>query len=212
MKEKEICGDTPNSPRDTAESADIIQGADELGLLLRAKNGDDDAFSALVDNYTPMLSAAAAQYRGEVSDQDLEEISQEALLAFHRAIMRYDPLRGNVKFGLYAKVCVNKAIISALRKISRTKKHIEYLPLDDAPGNSEASPADSVIEREKERSLRRLINDNLSEYESAVWWLCYSGIGTDEIAVRTGRSKKSVENALSRVRRKLRAFLTQNKQ
>lgn len=204
--------DKKNAAGTQASSDNAYCSADEIGLLIRAKDGNDAAFSRLVEKYTPMLRAATSQYRGEVSEQDIEEISQEALLAFHRAIMRYDPLRGNVKFGLYAKVCVNKAIISALRKISRTKKHIEYLPMDDAPQNGDASPADSIIEEEKELSLRRLINDNLSEYERTVWWLCYSGVDTDEIAAITGRPKKSVENALSRVRRKLRTLLSQRNQ
>ena len=189
------------------EKKDGMSDSEQLKLLLCAREGNEEAFAELVHLYTPMLRAAAAQYSSEVSAQDLEELSQEALLAFHRAVMRYDPLRGEVKFGLYAKVCVNKALISALRKISRNKKYTEYIPVDDAP---DTSPADSLIEYENERSLRRLINENLSDYERTVWWLYYAGADAAHIAEQTGRSKRSAENAITRVRRKLRALITQS--
>ena len=187
-----------------------MSDSEQLKLLLCAREGNEEAFAELVHLYTPMLRAAAAQYSSEVSAQDLEELSQEALLAFHRAVMRYDPLRGEVKFGLYAKVCVNKALISALRKISRNKKYTEYIPVDDAHDIADTSPADSLIEYENERSLRRLINENLSDYERTVWWLYYAGADAAHIAEQTGRSKRSAENAITRVRRKLRALITQS--
>ncbi len=179
-------------------------------LLLRARGGDSHAFDLLVKKYRPMLGAAASQYRGEVNDQDFEEIEQEALLAFHRAVMKYDILRGEVSFGLYAKICVNKAIISALRKISHRKKHYELLPIDAAEAIDAKGPADILIEQENEQRLKDLINAHLSEFESRVWWMYYSGVGADEIAEREKRSKKSIENAITRAKSKLRTLLTAN--
>ncbi len=208
MLDKSLAMDHEN---DTSNSSRLDGKTDHLRLLLRAKKGDSEAFEHLAAEYHPLLVAAVSQYRGEVDAQDLEEIEQEALLAFHRAVMKYDVLRGEVKFGLYAKVCVNKAIISALRKISRSNKHLVLVPFDDPSLSGAACPADSVIERENERELRRIIKKNLSDFENSVWWLYYSGMGADDISVKVGRPKKSVENAISRVRRKLRIILTQNK-
>ena len=185
--------------------------AQEIVLLLRARSGDEQAFAQLVAGYRPMLGAAVSQYRGEVSAQDLEEIEQEALVAFHRAAMRYDVLRKNVRFGLYAKVCVNKAMISALRRIGRNKKHLEYVPLEAAMDVSSDLPADPIAERESEARLRSLIKDNLSDLENTVWWLYYSGTDIDGIATCTGKPKRSVENALSRARKKLRNIIVQSK-
>ena len=179
MKEKRSEENTAALPHEYA--------APEIVLLLRARSGDEQAFAQLVAGYRPMLGAAVAQYRGEVSTQDLEELEQEALVAFHRAAMRYDVLRKNVRFGLYAKVCVNNAEISA------------------------DSPADSVAERESEARLRSLIKGSLSDFENTVWWLYYSGADIDSIAARTGKPKRSVENALGRARKKLRTILTQSK-
>lgn len=197
---------------DRAKAPLLGDDAAHLRLILKARDGDSNAFEQLAAEYSPMLSSAVSQYRGEVGAQDFEEIEQEALLAFHRAVMKYDILRRDVKFGLYARVCVNKAIISALRKITLRKKHYELVPIDDATEVGTSCPADSVIERENERALRKIIRDNLSDFENTVWWQYYAGVSTDEIARRTGRSKKSVGNAITRVRRKLRTILEHNKQ
>lgn len=203
------CKKAPTTPHLDRSECSSLQDTEQLQLLWCAKDGDDEAFSKLTETYAPMLRAAVHQYRGEISEQDTEELEQEALLAFHRAVQRYDPLRGEIKFGLYAKVCVNKAMISALRRITRNRQRIEYVPMVDDRGDSAPSPADSVIEREDERSLRRLIDSNLSNLERRVWWLYYSGAGADEIAQVTGKSKKSIENAIFRVRKKLRTILSE---
>lgn len=198
-------------PAQESKGGESAKKASGTELLLRAREGDSRAFDMLVKQYRPMLGAAAAQYRGEVNDQDFEEIEQEALLAFHRAVMKYDLRIENVSFGLYAKICVNKAIISALRKISHRKKHFELLPIDAAKAIDAKGPADILIERENEQRLKDLINAHLSEFESRVWWMYYSGAGADDIAEREGKSKKSIENAISRAKSKLRMLLAENK-
>ncbi len=203
------CKKDHNTPHLDRSECSSLQDAEQLRLLWCARDGDEEAFSELMKTYAPMLGSAVHQYRGEINEQDIEELNQEALLAFHRAVQRYDPLRGDVKFGLYAKVCVNKAMISALRRITRNRQRIEYVPMVDDRGDGAPSPAESVIEREDERSLRRLINNNLSDLERRVWWLYYSGAGADEIARITGKPKKSIDNAIFRVRKKLRAILSE---
>ena len=82
--------------------------ASHTGLLLLAKEGDGDAFARLAEEYKPMLDAAVASYKSDLCEQDVEELHQEALLAFHRAVQSYELLYGNVSFGLYAKICVGK--------------------------------------------------------------------------------------------------------
>ena len=79
-----------------------------LRLLLLAKEGDEASFACLAEKFKPLLEAAVAQYRAELLPQDIEELSQEALVAFHSAVKSYDPSYKNVSFGLYAKICVNK--------------------------------------------------------------------------------------------------------
>ena len=174
-----------------------------LRLLILAKEGDEASFACLADRFKPLLDAAVAQYR--------EELRQEALVAFHRAVKSYDYSYEKVSFGLYAKICVNKAIISALRVIWRSSS-TDVLSIDEVyePHGvfEDDDPAAELIEREKAAELSRRISEHLSEYENKVWWLYFSGLSPAQIAQKEGRSPKSVGNALCRIRQKLRDLLS----
>ncbi len=182
-----------------------------LRLLILAKEGDEASFACLADRFKPLLEAAVAQYRAELLPQDMEELRQEALVAFHRAVKSYDYSYEKVSFGLYAKICVNKAIISALRVIWRSSS-TDVLSIDEVyePHGifEDDDPAAELIEREKAAELSRRISDHLSEYENKVWWLYFSGLSPAQIAQKVGRSPKSVGNALCRIRQKLRDLLS----
>ena len=192
-----------------SEKEKSLVSASHTGLLLLAKEGDGDAFVRLVEEYKPMLDSAVAVYRDGLCDQDIEELHQEALLAFHRAVQSYELLYGNVSFGLYAKICVGKAIVSALRQLKKNAG-ITVIPLDEIEPSAltVSDPASSVIERESAAELRAFIRENLSKYENSVWWMHYSGMSIDEIAESLGSNKKSVSNALARIKRKLRTLLS----
>ncbi len=186
-----------------------LVSASHIGLLLLAKEGDGDAFARLAQEYKPMLDSACISHKSELGDQDYEELRQEALLAFHRAIQSYELLYGNVSFGLYAKICVNKAVISALRHFKKSA-NIVVVPLDEIEPSQLTSndPVSDVIERESAAELRAFIRENLSKYENSVWWMYYSGMSIDEIAESLSAEKKSVSNALARIKRKLRTLLS----
>ena len=193
----------------TPEKEKSLMSASHTGLLLLAKEGDGDAFARLAEEYKPMLDSAVASYKSDLCDQDIEELHQEALLAFHRAVQSYELLYGNVSFGLYAKICVSKALVSALRQL---KKHggVVVIPLDEIEPSelTVSDPASSVIEKESAAELRAFIRENLSKYENSVWWMHYSGMSIEEIAESLGSTKKSVSNALARIKRKLRSLLS----
>lgn len=195
--------------RSDSEKEKSLTSASHTGLLLLAKEGDGDAFARLAEEYKPMLDSAVASYKSDLCDQDIEELHQEALLAFHRAVQSYELLYGNVSFGLYAKICVSKALVSALRQL---KKHggVVVIPLDEIEPSelTVSDPASSVIEKESAAELRAFIRENLSKYENSVWWMHYSGMSIEEIAESLGSTKKSVSNALARIKRKLRSLLS----
>ena len=174
--------------------------ASHTGLLLLAKEGDGDAFARLADEYKPMLDAAVASYRSDLCEQDIEELYQEALLAFHRAVQSYEPLYGNVSFGLYAKICVGKALVSALRQLKKNSG-VVVIPLDEIEPSELTvnDPASAFIERESAAELRALIRENLSKYENSVWWMHYSGMSIDEIAIRMNENPEHIANIVERL-------------
>ena len=74
----------------------------------------------------------------------------------------------------------------------------------------EEDVAAGVVAEEAYMELYRRIEAVLSPYESHVWWLYLSGQTTGAIAASLGKDERSVQNAIYRIRKKLRAALHPN--
>ena len=180
-------------------------------LLLQAQGGDQKAFEELLDRYAPLIDSMTRQFSANptFSVQDREDLRQEALVAFYRALMQFDTDRGQVQFGLYAKECIRNRLISHLRTL---KRHGQVLSLEesenvDAQPSDGDNPADCLAEEEAYLSLCRQVSGILSDYENRIWWLYLSGRTAKEVAVLMECDEKSVQNAVYRIRKKLRSGL-----
>lgn len=172
-------------------------------------SGDSNAFSELVDRYSPMLKKIIGIYTtDEMSKEDIEDLGQEELIAFYRAIINFDKEQQDVEFGLYAKICVTNSMISYKR--AAAKKSNEALIGDDEM-NSIYDP-DSEVSRlfeikESERELGEQIEKTLSQYENEVWSYYVNGYSSKEIAIKLNSNEKSIDNAIFRIRKKLKTLL-----
>ena len=172
-------------------------------------SGDSDAFSELVEMYNPMLKKILNAYTTEeMSREDVEDLGQEELIAFYRAIINFDKEQSNVEFGLYAKICVTNSMISLKRYAF--KKSNESL-VGDEEMNNITDPDGEVSKffemRESERELGEQIEKTLSHYENEVWSYYVNGYSSREIAKKLNSSEKSIDNAIFRIRRKLKTLL-----
>ncbi len=179
------------------------QDPELAGRLIAARGGDESAFAELIREYSPLLRSVVAAYGRGLPRADLEEIGQEALLAFYSAVKSYDPLYGSVTFGLYAKLCVRNRVINAVSSIRPAPE-----PLPDDTDASSPSPLSEYLAKESLDELRERIRSCLSDFENTVFWQFYAGVPVSTIAAGTGRSKRSIENALYRIRTKLRRELS----
>ena len=178
-------------------------------LLQRAREGDQAAFEELLNLYRPLIDAMTEQFGASRPSLDREDLRQEAVVCFYKALLRFDTKQTEVQFGLYAKECIKNGLISSLRAL---KKHEHVLLLDDGPETAETAPADEdpslkILEAESYLEISRRICDALSEYENRIWWLYLAGRTAKEIATLIGRDEKSVQNAIYRIRKKLRAVI-----
>lgn len=172
-------------------------------------SGDSQAFSRLVDKYSPMLKKILDSYTTEdMSTEDIEDLGQEELIAFYRAIISFDKEQSGVEFGLYAKICITNSMISYKR--ASAKRRNEAL-IGDERMNTILDPEGEVsrfIEmQESERELGAQIERSLSQYENEVWSYYVNGYSTKEIALRLNSSDKSIDNAIFRIRKKLKTLL-----
>lgn len=176
-------------------------------LLELAASGDPEAFSTLVRMYEPMLKKALKSYDTEgMSREDIEDLRQEQLVAFYRAIISFRREQEDVEFGLYARICVVNSMASYKRAM--VKRSREELIDEETMNNISdptAEPPRIVEMRESEEELDRQIERTLSPYENEVWTHHLNGCSTHDIAQMLSSSEKSVDNALFRIRKKLRA-------
>ena len=186
-------------------------------LAIKAAGGDSAAEEALVSEYSRLVRVCARPYF--LAGGDSEDLIQEGMLGLLSAIRTFDPNKG-AKFSSYAEFCVRRRIYSAI-KLASGNKHTplnSYISLE-SPQLDESSthsayflrvPEDFVIARERVGEVERLLYGALSRFESSVLELYLEGMPYKDMAIRLGKSDKSVDNAVQRIRKKLSQILTQN--
>ena len=178
-------------------------------LICRARQNDDEAFEELLGRYTPLIENMTSQFTALCGQsEDREDLRQEAILGFYKALTRYNTDQTEVQFGLYAKECIRNRLTSYLRSL---KKHEQVRLLEDEESemleDTEQDPANRIVEQETYLALYNRIRNTLSDYENRVWWMYLSGRTAAEIASGLGKDEKSVQNAIYRIRRKLRSVI-----
>ena len=181
--------------------------AETIHLLADARDGSSKALAELISMYEPLTESLLKKYfRSELPFDDLEDVRQEMLIVFCNAVMTYNPEQRDVEFGLYAKICMERGLVSLLRAMKK-RLVIEQMPENEALHNVGDDPAGQVAESESIAELWKLIKENLSDYENKVWNLHLSGHSSAATADMLGRDVKSIDNALCRIRVKLRKAL-----
>ena len=176
-------------------------------LIRRVREDDQSAFAELLSLYEPLLHAEVARYGAGMCDSDTEDLRQLALLAFYRAARNFDLAQSEVEFGLFAKICISNALISQVRAMSNRATEFSSVSFDEGDGG-EGDPARRLMEQEAAEALLSRIRSLLSSYENRVWSLYVAGLSAAQIASRLGKTPRSVENAVYRIRQKLRTALS----
>lgn len=178
----------------------------ENEILSLAKEGDNEAVNLIIKKYRGAVEAAAVKFINTSLDKD--DLVQEGMIGLLAAVKSYDRSKG-AKFSTYCFTCINNSIQTALRKLNR-KKDIpdkDVVPLEEEfVGDSSAylSAEDSFLAQESVSLLTNLLKNNLSEFENSVLRLHMVGCSYSEIGERLSKSPKAIDNALQRIRKKLK--------
>ena len=179
--------------------------ASDEQLAALAKAGDDSALSLLILRMTPMIRRKAGQYH--LPGMDAEDVVQEGLLGLLKAVRLYDEAISS--FATYASLCVSSHMASAAKAaLSQKSRPLrDYAPLDqhDSFPEPAVGPEDQAILSEQMEYLYGKIATLLSSFEQETLRLYLSGLSYQRIAQLQHTSAKAVDNALQRVRRKLRS-------
>ena len=186
---------------DDNELVSIIQSGGQDTKLSR------DAVTVLISRYLGLVRKKAGAF--SCSGAESEDLAQEGLLAFMRAVSAFEPDRG-AKFSTFAAVCVTNGIRSAVLRLSKGAE--ETLPENiDEKAEDSITPENIWFEKETISGLYKEMELLLSEKEWSIFRLYLGGASYGEIAVRLAISEKSVDNAVFRVRKKLKRLLSYDK-
>lgn len=186
--------------------SELEQMSDEA-LCTALQNGTSAAGDILAHRYRKLVRCCAHPYF--LAGGDSEDLLQEGMFGLIKAMREFQADR-EASFQTFAEVCIRSRLCSVIRA-SRAGKHSplnESVPLnafllDAQPQYSQLDPEDLLIDREKAAALLNQVRSQLSELEVRVLDLYLDGCSCGEIAATVGKSYKSVDNAVQRIRRKI---------
>ncbi len=184
--------------------SDII-GKTSAESLEKAQSGDSKSIETILVECRGLVEAIAKKYSD--SPVEHEDLVQEGMIGLFKAVRSFDKSKG-ASFRTYANTCIDNAVQSAVRKVTRQKDIpkndvVEYQEEDIPISNSESSAEDEYIRLEMLERLSQAIYDRLSKFEQDVFALYMSGLSYGDIAEKLGKTEKSVDNALQRIKNKL---------
>lgn len=179
-------------------------------LIECIRAGDELAFEKLSKRYSSVIYGKASQFAKSISSEDKDDLVQESYIAFLHAVNSYNADK-NASFKTYVNRCIfNK--LSTVYANEQRKKKIPYnsiLPIDDeelSDIGSNASPEQQFIDNEGFTDLQKKIKKSLSSFEQKVLSQYLSGSTYVQMACSLNTTVKAVDNALVRIRKKLRCI------
>lgn len=164
--------------------------------LRRCREGDEDALTELLVDFTPLVRYVAREFAG-VSRDDMEDLLQEGYISIINAAKRYESARG--KFSSFSFSCVRNRMISSLRrgkdKFSLVSLSPEIFENITSPEISDREASCDWFEEELFRGLTPL--------ETAVLDAFLETGSISGAAIVLEWPRKRVDNALQRVRKKI---------
>lgn len=191
-------------------------------LIQDLRKGEVEIMDYIMEKYKNLVrkKARAMFLLGGEND----DLIQEGMIGLFKAVNDFKPEQGK-SFHSFAELCISRQMYTAI-EASKRKKHIplnSYVSIyDDATGDEEAkntplvetlqteantNPEDLLIGKEYVGRLEAELNDLLSTFEKKVLYLHLRGTDYQTIAKLLGRSAKTVDNAIQRIKLKAKKIV-----
>ena len=185
----------------------------EVQLMLRAKKGDDEAFSKLVSTYQDRLTTIFLHMTQ--NQEAAEDLAQDVFMRIYRARNGYQP---NAKFSTWLFRIANNLAINAHRK--KVKRKEVALPAGETTSMSGLRPEGTALadksalmptrqlDKHELQSVVQKAMDQLNERQRLTVLLHkFEGMSYTEIAETMEMTVPAVKSLLSRARDSLRTSL-----
>ena len=189
-------------------------GIKDEELIFRFKNGESEILDYLMEKYKNMVRKKARTMFLIGGEND--DLIQEGMIGLFKAVRDYQPDK-DASFQTFAGICVDRQIYNAIQSSNRQKHQPlnSYISLSEQDGENEEhlgdawveNPESIIIDQENVQSLEQEITTTLSPMENQVLEYYLAGNGYGEIAQIMGKAPKSIDNALQRIRTKIKEQL-----
>lgn len=173
-------------------------------LICRLRAGERSIEEYLLEKYKPFVKSKSRVLF--LVGGDREDLIQEGMIGLFKAIRDFNPEKG-VPFSAFAKLCVERQLYTVIEAAGRLKN----APLNAYISLSEETDClmdhgieEAVIEKASFQQICKKVKSCLSSMENEVLELYLEGRDYTEIAKIMGKSEKSVDNALQRIKTKIR--------
>lgn len=184
-------------------------------LIEQLRAGDKGIMDYILNKYKPLvLGKANVMY---LIGGDTDDLIQEGMIGLFKAIRDFRSDRESTFFH-FAEICITRQLYSAVEASNR-KKHVplntyvsfysqtgeegkslaETLPTDDMD-----NPEQMIIHQENLRTFWEQLKGRLSKMERQVLDEYLKGLNYRQIAEKLEKSPKAIDNALSRIKSKIK--------
>ena len=190
-------------------------------LIDRLRGGESPIMDYICDKYKNLVRSKAKSMF--ILGADKEDLIQEGMIGLFKAVRDYDTGR-DASFSTFAELCISRQMYTAVQA-SKRKKHVPlntYVPLDgedtgddrESPRLAELladrtklNPEEMFLDKERVAYLEKTIEEELSDFEKQVLDLYMTGMSYGQIAKVLGRDEKATDNALQRLKAKIKKIL-----
>jgi len=187
---------------------DLCKMSDEE-LVRLSQGGNPDSTEFLMTKFKPLVLSVAKSYF--IAGGEQNDLIQEGMIGLFKAVRDYSNEK-NTLFKSFATVCIRRQIIDAIRSSNRLKHNAlnSSLSLDDLNEGDVISSINleaAVFESEEHKNLKENIKNVLSKYEIRILNLYLDNKSYQDIADTVGKDIKSIDNALQRIKKKIRDLI-----
>lgn len=205
-------GSGVNGNGKASEEMGQYENCSDEELILRLRAGESGISDYLMEKYKELVRRKARTLY--LIGGETDDLIQEGMIGLFKAVRDFRPEK-SASFVTFAGMCIDRQIYSAIQNSNRQKHQPlnSYVSLNEEYDEETAAeswldnPEFIIIDQESALALKDEMKKNLSPMEKQVLEYYLTGRSYAEIGEAMGKSPKSIDNALRRIRGKIRDYL-----
>lgn len=193
----------------------------DFELVSLAQEHNEEAVEFLYQKYLPLMNKKSNKYFKYLKNKgvEFEDLIQECTIGFEEAISSFNE-HDETSFYTFVSLCMDRQLMSELTKQNRDKHKLlnEAIPLETLEDcerldlinyiqDNKNNPLVGLISDESFKELYEKVIGELTDFEECVFRLKLQSFNYKEIAYLLDKSDKSIDNAIQRIKIKVKNII-----